>query len=56
MRSVTCSCTCLASAPGQKLWITMTLKVNGGSSDCDSALYDSMPNSATIAIRKNTSA
>jgi hypothetical protein len=35
MRSVICSCTWRAVAPGQSVWITITLKVKGGSSDCD---------------------
>jgi len=32
MRSVTCRETSCAVAPGQRVWMTMALKVNGGSS------------------------
>ncbi|MOA38018.1 hypothetical protein D3C78_1596640 [compost metagenome] len=55
MRSVTCSCTCCAVAPGQRVWMTMTRKVNGGSSDCASLEYDSTPNSVTSVMMKITS-
>ncbi len=36
MRSVTCRDTSSALAPGQLVWMTMALKVNGGSSLCPS--------------------
>jgi hypothetical protein len=36
IRSVICSSTSCAVAPGQLVRITITLNVNGGSSDCPS--------------------
>src|ERR1700730_11012010 len=56
MMSVTCCCTCRAVAPGQSVRTTMTLKVNGGSSDCASLPYDSTPKSVTSARMKITNA
>ena len=55
MRSVTCSWTCSAVAPGHGVWMTMTRKVKGGSSDCASREYDSTPNSVTSVMMKITS-
>jgi hypothetical protein len=55
IRSVTSSCTCRAVAPGQKVLTTITLKVNGGSSDCASLPYDSTPNRVTNASKNTTS-
>jgi len=43
-------------APGQSVRTTMTLKVNGGSSDCASLPYDNTPNSVIRARTKITNA
>ncbi len=48
--SVICSSTWRAVAPGQTVRITITLKVNGGSSDCPSFVYERTPNSAITSI------
>ncbi|KAG1393462.1 hypothetical protein G6F59_014357 [Rhizopus arrhizus] len=55
MRSVTCSCTCCAVAPGHRVLMTITRNVKGGSSDCASLEYDSTPNSVTSVMMKITS-
>src|SRR6187455_3017024 len=55
MRSVSCCSTSRADAPGQLVLMTMTLNVNGGSSDWPSLVYASVPNSAHARIRNRTS-
>ncbi len=51
MRSVTWRDTSSAVAPGHCVWMTMALKVNGGSSLWPSLLYDSAPTIASSSIR-----
>ena len=50
MRSVTWRETSSAVAPGQRVWITITLKVNAGSSLRPRLRYDSVPASASTSI------
>jgi hypothetical protein len=55
MRSVTCCETSSAVAPGHSVRITMTLNVNGGSSDWPRLRYDQTPASAQTSMKKSTS-
>ena len=50
MRSVTCSATSSAVAPGHSVRTTIALNVNGGSSDWPRWRYDQTPTSASTSI------
>ena len=49
-RSVTWVETSCAVAPGHSVRTTIALKVNGGSSDCPSRVYDHAPSTASTSI------